>query len=1353
MPENDIHRITPLLSAAMSVDRYAVRRRLTLLRRRAAEQMNRKNFRQQLAALERRLVESAARRQRRAAERPCVTYDPALPITGRKDDIIAAIAAHAVVIVSGETGSGKTTQLPKYCLAAGRGIDGRIGCTQPRRIAATSVARRIAEEMGETVGRSVGYKIRFQDRTGPDSFIKIVTDGILLAEVQQDPYLSEYDTIIVDEAHERSLNIDFVLGLLKTLLKKRRDLKLIITSATIDTEKFSRAFDDAPVIEVSGRLYPVEVVYFPDDPSFTAAAAEPIDEMTHVETAVAAIRRLKRSWPHGDILVFMPTEQDIRETCEILEADGESGNRVMPLFARLSGDEQARVFARTEGRKIIVATNVAETSLTIPGIRYVVDTGLARVSQYNPRTRTTALPVEPVSRSSADQRRGRCGRVENGVCIRLYSEEDYLSRPLFTPPEILRSNLADVILRMTALRLGDMAVFPFIDRPAAKSIRDGTEVLKELGAVTEDIAGGDAQKAGGGGRGKERPAIRGQARKSGAHPGLVLTRRGALMARLPIDPRLSRMLLEARQQGCLAEVTVIAAALSLQDPRERPADRSAEADRAQAPFVDPDSDFLTLINIWNRYQETWREQKTAGQLKNRMKKFCRTHYLSYRRMREWRDIHAQLDNILSENRFSGEGAAEVDRDGRYAAIHKAVLSGFLSNIAVRRDKNVFQAAKGREVMIFPGSALFNRAGDWIVAAEMIETTRLYARMAATIDRAWLEELGGGLCRSTYLNPRWDARRGEVVASEQVSLFGLVIVTGRTISFGPIDPETAAEVFIRNALMDGDVPRPPAFLQHNRNVIDHIKGMEERIRRRDILVDDEELVRFYKSRLPLVYDLRTLKRLIRNEGGDGFLRMEAGDVMNYPLEKDLLDRYPDRVALGRGRYRCSYRFDPGQPDDGLTVAIPATAAASIPSGHIDRLVPGLLRDKIETLLKSLPKAYRKQLVPIARTAEIVAEEIDAGAEPLISALGKSIYRRFGVDIAATAWSSEGLPEHLKMRIAITGPRGEIIRSGRDAAILRQSVSGDLPAADWEAARSRWEKTRITRWDFGDLAESIDLTLQGGGDWVVFPALAVEETDAGRSINLRLFRNRQAGEASHVKGVAALYRLHFSNELKFLQKTLALSPDRASAARWFGGVRLIEKRLYDTVVSRLFERNIRSSPAFTALAEALAAEIMPCGRDLYDRVLPVIDAYLDARIHIRQLGAANRSTPLLRVLYESLQTGLTRLVPENFIELYDLQRLEQLPRYVRAVGIRAGRAAVNFEKDQVKAAELTPFTAGLDRLLQDLPATVSPEKRKAVEEFFWLIEEYKVSLFAQELRTAVPVSEKRLRDRMREIERLV
>jgi ATP-dependent helicase HrpA len=1344
MTETEEDRIEALLADAMAVDRYAVRRRLAALRRSTAGGRRRERRRRQLAALERRLVASVARRRKRAADRPRVTATPNLPIAERKEAIIAAISAHPVVIVSGETGSGKTTQLPRYCLTAGRGIDGRIGCTQPRRIAATSVARRIAEEMGERVGRSVGYKIRFQDLTGPDAYIKIMTDGILLAEVQQDPDLSEYDTLIVDEAHERSLNIDFVLGLLKTLLKKRCDLKLIITSATIDTEKFSRAFDHAPVVEVSGRLYPVKTIYFPDDPWFAAASEESGEEPTHIDTAVAAVRQLKRRGPPGDVLVFMPTEQDIRDTCEILAGDADPASRVMPLFARLSAAEQARVFSRSTGRKIIVATNVAETSLTIPGIRYVVDTGLARVSQYNPRTRTTALPVEPVSRSSADQRKGRCGRVENGVCVRLYSEADYLSRPLFTPPQILRSNLADVILRMTALRLGDVAAFPFIDRPAAKSLRDGTRLLLELGAVT---AGPEYEAAPGpknARRGDRRRAVHRSPRGSKNRHGLTLTPRGVLMSRLPIDPRLARMLLEAANQGCLADVTVIAAALSIRDPRERPTERAEEADRAQAAFIDPASDFLTLVNIWNSYQDAWREEKTASQ----MKRFCRRHFLSFRRMREWRDIHAQLGDILTENGLP-TAAGDLSADGRYTAVHRSVLSGFLSNVAVRKEKNVFKAAGGREVMIFPGSVLFNRASDWIVAAEMVETTRPFARMAASVDVAWLEELGGSMCFHTYLNPRWDAARGEVVATQQVKLFGLMIVSDRTVSFGAVDPETAAEVFIRGALLKAELPHPPAFLRHNQRLMARVKDMEDRIRRRDILVDEEQMVRFYRRRLPGVYDLRTLARLIRQKGGDHFLRMVAADVMTQSFDKAVLDRYPQHVALGRGRYRCSYRFDPGQPEDGITVHVPATAAASIPAGETDWLVPGLLREKIEMLLKALPKKYRKQLVPIARAADILATDCRPGEADLVTALGNVIYRRFGVDIPGGAWSTDGLPEHLTMRIAVTGTRGEIIRSARDAAILRQDLPSPLSEKDWQAARDQWEKTGLTRWDIGDLPQSIQVALEGGGQWVVFPALAAGETEGKAGVSLRLFSDRHTAAASHIKGVAALFRRHFSKELTFLRKILTLPPGHRQAARYFGGVRSIEKNLCDTVVSRLFEVDIRSHAAFDAHAAVLAKKIIPSGRDLYERVLPVIDAYHDARTGVHRLAVAN---PVLAGFYSRLQTELTRLVPENFMTLYDNERLEHLPRYLRAGEIRAARAAVNFEKDQAKAAELAPFSAALNRWLKRLSPAVSRERRQAVEAFFWLIEEYKVSLFAQELRTAVPVSEKRLRDRMREIERM-
>jgi ATP-dependent helicase HrpA len=801
----EIRRLSALCGRAPGAERPALRREIRRI------SGNGPNPEKALERLETRIRAAVERRRRRVRNRPRPDYPEELPIAARREEIVEAIRRHPVVVISGDTGSGKSTQIPKFCLEAGRGVDGLIGCTQPRRIAAITLAQRIAEELGEPPGKSVGHKIRFQDETGDATYIKLMTDGILLAEAQADRRLWAYDTIIVDEAHERSLNIDFVLGILRTLVRRRRDLKLIVTSATIDTEKFSRAFDDAPVIEVSGRTYPVEVEYAPPEPGD--------EDATHVDLAVATLDRLHRERPYGgDVLVFMPTEQDIRETCELLEARNHTGMTVLPLFGRLSAGDQSRVFVPMRGRKVIVATNVAETSLTIPGIRYVVDTGLARISQYQPRTRTTALPVVPVSRSSADQRKGRCGRTAGGICIRLYSEEDYENRPRFTPPEILRSNLAEVILRMLALRLGDMAAFPFIDRPADRNIQDGFRLLEELGAVRR------REKAGEGAEGATHD----------------LTDRGRMMARLPLDPRISRMLLEGRDRGALPEIAVLAAALSTQDPRERPAEKEALADAAQVRFVDPRSDFLTLLNLWNAYHE----YRSEGRGTSRMRRFCKEHFLSFRRMREWRDVHHQLRTILQENDLWTD-SPPLDRDAegegfdpRYAAIHQSILSGFLSSIARRKEGNFYQAARDREVMLFPGSGLFKRGPEWVVAAEMVETSRLFARTAAAVDGDWLEPLAGDLVRRTYRDPHWERNRGEVVALEQVTLFGLILVPGRPVSYGRIDPEASREIFIRSALVEGDIRRPPAFVRHNRAEMEAVRELEDRMRRRDLLVGEE-----------------------------------------------------------------------------------------------------------------------------------------------------------------------------------------------------------------------------------------------------------------------------------------------------------------------------------------------------------------------------------------------------------------------------------------------------------------------------------------------------------------------------------
>ncbi|MDF1594177.1 MAG: ATP-dependent RNA helicase HrpA [Desulfobacterales bacterium] len=1282
------------------------------------------------------MKQTTQKRMLRKANRPKLVYNADLPIMAKKDEIIAAIKNNPVIIVSGETGSGKTTQIPKFCLAAGRGIDGRIGCTQPRRIAATTVARRIAEELGEELGRTVGYKIRFQDRVRPESYIKIMTDGILLAETLSDRRLEQYDTLIIDEAHERSLNIDLILGILTNQLAQRTNLKVVITSATIDTEKFSKAFHDAPIIEVSGRMFPVEIRY---DPLDTEMESE--GDQTVIEKAVESVRSLLSERGRGDLLVFMPTEQDIRETCDLIRAEAFRHVTVMPLYSRLSAKEQGHVFSRPTGRKVIVATNIAETSITIPGIRYVVDTGLARIPQYTPRSRITSLPIRPVSRSSADQRKGRCGRVENGICVRLYSEEDYLSRPLFTEPEILRANLAEVILRMLALRLDDISAFPFIDRPAAKSIKDGFELLMELGAVRRRL------------------------KETGR---FVLTEIGSLMAKLPLDPRLSRMLISAHQEGCIQEVAVIAAALSIQDPRERPQEDAGKADQAHAVFVDPASDFVTLLNIWKKYHETLDIEKTAASLK----RFCKSHFLSYRRMREWRDIHAQITVILGEydlqklsrrtvkNKkkpvFSAhekkkKAPTDAPFGSLYRAVHRSVLSGFLSNIAVKKEKNVFRAAKGREVMIFPGSALFNKAGNWVVAAEMVQTSRLFARTVATIDCGWLEALGEDQCKYTYLHPRWERRRGEVVATEQVSLFGLIIVSDRTIGYGRIHPGEASEIFIRAALVEGDVRRPFAFMGHNQQISDEIMEMENKLRRRDLFAGEESMFRFYREKLSGVYDTRTLEKRIKEKGGDGFLRMRKEDLLVYPPDENELSLFPDSVALGNNKFGSIYRFDPGDPADGLTVNIPATLSHAVSPESIDWLVPGFLAEKITTLVKGLPKQYRKKLVPVAETVAVIMAEMPRRSGTLPAALSRFIVDRFGVDIPAAAWPLKELPDYLRMRISLAGPGGEALLAGRDPAILRQDMIRISDPNFFRTVNSDYEKKGLKRWDFGDLPEAMEFIDNNKTTWEFYPGLAKNGDEEG-GVNLRLFPSRETAMASHLQGVAALYGIYLLKELKYLKKILKIPSRLKPAADYFGGLKKLERRLYGSVMNDSFCRNIRTANDFEYHARLMLPQIQAKGQEKLDAALTVLDAVHSVRTIIFSLEQAHRSNTAAFVFLDGLRRELSRLVPETFLDLYGNDRLIQIVRYVRTISIRAQKGLADLAKDQKRAAELSVYQAKLEGLLSSLSPATSTERRKAVEDFFWSMEEYKVSLFAQELKTLTPVSPKRLDAKLREIERL-
>ncbi|MGM0662642.1 MAG: ATP-dependent RNA helicase HrpA [Thermodesulfobacteriota bacterium] len=1297
------------LKHAMIADQWAIKRRLRSVSGKSARNMPPSELEKRLKDLERGMDSSIRRREARLQGLPRILYPEHLPIFSKREEIVRAVQDHPVVIISGDTGSGKSTQIPKMCLEAGRGIGGRIGCTQPRRIAATTVAERIAEEMGEKAGGIVGYKVRFTDRTGPGNYIKILTDGMLLAETRQDRFLNEYDTIIIDEAHERSLNIDFLLGVLRILIARRKDLHAVITSATLDTEKFAAAFGDAPVIEVSGRLYPVEVEYAPVN-----AEREDEGDETYVDLAVQAVERIALRRRRGDVLVFMPTEQDIRETCERLEARGFPDTIVLPLFARLPAGRQRYVFSPLKERKVVVATNVAETSLTIPGIRYVIDTGLARIPRYHPSTRTTSLAVSPVSRSSADQRMGRCGRISNGVCIRLYSQESYESRPEYTLPEILRSNLAEVILRMLAFKLGDIQTFPFVDPPNLRSVKDGFDLLTELGAVTRE---------------------KGRAR---------LTHVGLRMANLPLDPRISRMMLEALEEGCSGDVAVIAAALGIQDPRERPADKAGDADAMHRPFKDKDSDFLTLLNIWNRYQRTWESLKTQ----NRMRKFCRDQFLSFVRMREWRDIHQQIATILEEeNPGPAAPPAPHTEKPRYEQIHRAILSGFLSNIAVQKEKNIYRATRGRDVMIFPGSTLFNKGASWIVAMEMVLTSRLFARTVARIDPEWLESLGGSLCRSSFHNPHWEKSRGEVRATEQVTLFGLVIVPGRSASFAPVDRQEAHRIFVRSALVQGEVKQRFPFLTHNLELVERFASMEDRIRRRDILVNEEALEAFYSERLPGVCDIRSLKARIKKAGGDDFLKMTEDDLIRYRPEESVLSAYPEGIQAGDQAFPLTYRFSPGSEEDGVTVSVPSTLTSRIPRERLEWLVPGLFEEKITALIKGLPKRYRKQLVPVSDTVEVIAGEMERTDESLLTALGRFIYRRFGVDIPASAWPVKSLPDHLRMRVSITDHQGLELLAGRDPALLStEGQAGRTMSSDaWERARAQWERNGITRWDFDALPREVQVE----ANLVAFPALEPEE----EGVRIRLFPSAaEAGEV-HPKGVARILALRLSRDLKFASRVLRLPEDMSNAAVFFGGARAVDKKLLETLIRLHFRKDVRTAREFEALAKLTSTRLISAANDLLDKVIEVLRGYARLRSTLHHLETPQAANPAVVSVCKSIRTKLAELVPGDFLDHCSTERLIHLPRYLKALELRAERGSFDPSKDRKKAEEVEAFENELRLIRKTLPAHATEDKRAAVEEFAVWIDEYRVSIFAPELSTAVRVSSKRLKKKAEEIHRMI
>jgi ATP-dependent helicase HrpA len=1309
---------------------------------------------------------SVALREERRLNVPAIAYPLDLPITSRKDEIVAAIRGHQVVVISGETGSGKTTQLPKMCLEAGLGIEARIGCTQPRRVAALSISRRIADELNVSWSREVGCKIRFDDRSSDHTYIKLMTDGILLAETQRDPLLSDYNAIIVDEAHERSLNIDFLLGYLNGLLQKRPELKLIITSATIDTQAFSKAFGNAPIIEVSGRLYPVEVVYAPYD-----AASEEIGDATYIDAATTAAERVSRMPGAGDVLIFMPGERDIRETSDLLEGRLGTEAEVIPLFGRLSSGDQQRIFAPSSRRKIIVSTNIAETSLTVPGIRYVIDSGLARMSRYNPRTRTKRLPVEPISQSSANQRKGRSGRMQDGVCVRLYSEEDFAARPAYTQPEIQRANLAEVILRMKAFRLGEIETFPFINPPPPAAIQGGYKLLQELGALDE-------------------------ARE--------LTPLGRHLARLPIDPTLGRMLLQSQREHATRELLIIAAGLSIQDPRERPLEQKDAAASAHKRFADPRSDFLALLNIWNAAHDQWETLRTQ----NQRRKFCKANFLSYVRMREWQDLYAQLHSALED--LEERNVLKLNEsNAAYEAIHRSILSGLLGHVATVHERNTYKGAGNRQLGIFPGSVLYDRTEkirkakgersvptqkkpaathqpEWIVAGEIVETSQLFARTVAGIDPLWIVELAPHLCKVVYDNPHWSVEDGRVLAVEKSTLYGLE-VRKRRVAYGNVDPKAATAIFLRSALVEDNLlPQPtedergairerPAmpcaytFLDHNRQVRQKVETWQTRVRRHDLGDLDDLLYAFYSKYIENASSTADLNRLLRENSDPNFLRISEADLTDGKELSYDAEAFPDRISIQGQPVALSYAYAPGEEQDGVTVKLGFALAQSVAPASVEWAVPGLREAQVAELLRSLPKSIRKSLMPLPEKVMEITRDFRPTGQYLKLDLGRFIQQRFGVEIPGSVWPAEPIPQHLRPRIEIVGTDQKLLGAGRDLGQLRSALEkGKIKpfedSQDWERAKHKWERFGLTRWNIGDLPQRVRISESSDVPVYGWPGLQVED----ETVSLRLFQTRAAAQRASLPGIQRLVELALQKELAWMQKDLRGLAQFASEPG-FGSA----DELQETAFANLRRHLLPSEPFepmaesnFKSAVEHVTRNLPGLATQLIERVDTIMKLrkellLLDERAGRKSDGgerkqsgdpqgsalpnpfAGLRSSPKSGNPRSSLiAKELDALLPRRFLASIPFERLVHIPRYLKALRMRAERAAINPLKDQERARQLAPYQQVLQKF-RNTPSDETGERaRLQIEDFRWMIEEFKVSLFAQELGTAQPISPKRL-----------
>ncbi|PIW51153.1 MAG: ATP-dependent RNA helicase HrpA [Zetaproteobacteria bacterium CG12_big_fil_rev_8_21_14_0_65_54_13] len=1274
------------LTQCMLADRRTLSKRLHGLRRRLQQN---KPVDRALATLADEITASENCCTQRRLSCPLISYPEELPVSAKRQLISLAIAKHQVVIIAGETGSGKTTQIPKICLELGRGIAGLIGHTQPRRIAARSVAGRIAEELNSKIGEHVGYKVRFSDHTGKQAYIKLMTDGILLAEIQSDPLLLAYDTIIIDEAHERSLNIDFLLGYFRQLLPRRRDLKLIITSATINTARFAQFFDNAPVIEVSGRSYPVDVRYRPvqgdddddRDRDLPQAIIDAVDEAAGID-------------PLGDILLFLPGEREIREISDALHQHKMRDTEVIPLLSRLSPAEQDKVFQQHTGRRIVLATNVAETSLTVPGIRFVIDSGLARISRYSTRTKVQRLPIEPISQASANQRAGRCGRIAAGICIRLYSEESFNNRSEQTDPEIRRTNLASVILQMSNLGLGEVADFPFMDAPEKLAVRDGYMLLDELQAVD-----GNRQ----------------------------LTPIGKKLVRLPLDPRIGRMLLQAQSESCLQELLIIASALSVQDPRTRPMEMQQQADEKHRLFADPASDFLAWIKLWNWYHEQARRLS-----RSKLRKLCHDRFLSYIRLREWHDLHSQLLAVVREMKMTpNREPAAVD------AIHRALLAGLLSHIGLYDDeKKQYMGARNLRFSLFPGSALFKKPPKWVVCAELVETSRLFGRSAAVIDPAWLEALAPHLIKRSYSEPHWSRKRAQVTAIEKLSLYGLPVIGNRHIDFGAVDPAVSRELFIRHALVLDEFHTHAKAITHNRRLISELEKLEAKQRRRDLLAEEQAIFDFFDAVIPEhVCSGKSFEhwRMQAEQKQPKLLYLRQQDLLHSDASTVDAGAFPDAFHDGKLKLKYRYHFDPAHKADGITLLVPLQVLGQLDAARFDWLVPGMLQEKLALLIKSLPKAMRRHFVPAPEFARAAAGNMTFGSGDLLTAFARELGRMTGVTPHHTEWQTENLPAYMSMQFCLLDEQGKTVTSSRDLRALQHQYAAhsrrSLQAVD---KVQQLEKQGITRWDFGELPELIS-SRRGSMQLQLFPALQ----DDGGSVSIRVFESRHEAELTHRKGLLRLIQLHLHQQVQMLKQSTPQLQQMSLRYALISDPSSLKEDLVEAVFAELFmhEPLPRSAAAFQSRLDQGRSHIVAQAAALAGHVTAALIAHTDLSAAL----AGSRAAPLKPVV-DDIREQMSRLIYPGFVAVTPARWLVHYPRYIQAAGIRLDKAGRNLRQDQLNRENLarlwSQYAARREELLHLRADT------DAVDLFRWQLEELRVSLFAQELKTSIPVSLKKL-----------